>query len=214
MQRIDKMLPGRQPQARHGARRHPRRQRARDPGGAGRPARRTRSLADLVQPAASARRVSSVEALRGRRHRASALHCCRSTSTRSTRSSALGALDPARRQQPRPLSRGRRAADHHPGVGDARRRRHRRRDRLRHEPVPDAGPSDLLGRALPRQRRERRQAPLHAPAQGRALAQDAAGPGRVERRARQEPLPARPVRRVCAPGAARRRRSSPSPPRS
>jgi transposase len=55
------------------------------------------------------------------------------------------------------------------------------------------GISDLVAEVVPAQRRERRQAQIHAPAQGRPLAQDDTRPGRVVRDASEEELPQRPV---------------------
>jgi transposase len=71
-----------------------------------------------------------------------------------------------------------------------------------------------LGRPLPPQRRERRQAPLHPPAQGRALAQDHPRPVRLGRQPQEGQLPARPVHPTApAPrpqeGDLRRRRVHP-----
>jgi len=59
-----------------------------------------------------------------------------------------------------------------------------------------AGPqSDLLGRIMPPQRRERRQAALHPAAQGRALAQDHPGAVRLGR------CPRGPKKAICAVAA-------------
>jgi transposase len=65
-----------------------------------------------------------------------------------------------------------------PGVG-ARGPGDRGRDRPRHGPLRDRRSPRLLGRAVPEKRRERRQAPLHPPAQGRALAEDHPRPVRL-----------------------------------
>ena len=58
---------------------------------------------------------------------------------------------------------------------------------------PSAGHSDLLGRAVPAQRRERRQAPLHPGAQERDLDQDHPGDRRLGCGAGQDQLLACPV---------------------
>ena len=55
---------------------------------------------------------------------------------------------------------------HDPWRQPTQRRGHRRRDRRRHGAVPDRRPSDLLGRTLSEERRERRQAPVHPHAKG------------------------------------------------
>ena len=47
-----------------------------------------------------------------------------------------------------------------PGVNDSDRTGHGRRDRARHEPLPEPRPPNLLGRILPTTRRERRQASI------------------------------------------------------
>ena len=88
---------------------------------------------------------------------------------------------------------------------------HPRRDRPRHEPLPDRRSSGRLGRAVPRPERECRQAEVLAPAQGRALAEDHAGAMRMGGQTPEEQLlrgavpsaerPARP-----AEGDLRRRR--------
>jgi transposase len=55
---------------------------------------------------------------------------------------------------------------------------------------PTAGHLNLLGRTMPAQRRERRQAPFHPAAQGSALAQDHSGAMRLGGRAQKGQLPA------------------------
>ena len=79
---------------------------------------------------------------------------------------------------------------------------------------PTAGHLDLLGRAVPEQRRERRQAPLHPPAQGRAVAQDHARAVRLGGQPQEGQLPAGPVPPPARPARAeegdlRRRRLDP-----
>jgi transposase len=59
--------------------------------------------------------------------------------------------------------------------------------------VPHGWTSALVGGPLPWTRRERRQAPLDARAQGGTVAQDGAGAVRVGGRTRQGDVPARPV---------------------
>jgi len=68
-----------------------------------------------------------------------------------------------------------------------------RRDRGRDGPFPDAGPPRLMGGDVPRQRRERRQAPQRQDAQGQPGVASRADPGRPRRRPYQGDLPRRPV---------------------
>ena len=91
---------------------------------------------------------------------------------------------------------------HDPRRQPTQRRGHRRRDRRRHGAVPDRRPSDLLGRTLSQERRERRQAPVHPHAKGGALAEDHPDPMRLGGDANEGnllagpvPPPARPSRR-------------------
>ena len=95
-------------------------------------------------------------------------------------------------------------------VGD----RHPRRDRPRHEPLPDRWAPHRLGRAVPRPERECRQAQIHAPAQRRSLAQDHAGAMCLGGQTQQEqllqgtiPSPVRSAR--ATEGDLRRRRFDP-----
>ena len=83
----------------------------------------------------------------------------------------------------------------------------------RHEPLPDRRPSAGLGRAVSGPERERRQAQILAAAQGRALAQDHAGPMRLGGHGARRTATTRRSSTDCAPGAARRKPSAPSPPR-
>ena len=127
---------------------------------------------------------------------------------------AIAADRPRGRGAARPFSHRGRAADLDPRRRRARGPGHRRRDRPRHGPVPDRRASALLGRAVPAQRRERRQAPLHPAAQGRALAQDHPRPVRLGGEPQEGQLPAGPVPPPARPPRRRRRRSAPWPPRS
>jgi transposase len=79
-----------------------------------------------------------------------------------------------------------------PGVG-ARGPGDRGRDRPRHGPLRDRRSPRLLGRAVPEERRERRQAPLHPPTQGRALAEDHPRPVRLGGQPQEGQLSASPV---------------------
>ena len=170
-------------------------------------------LADLVRTRFAPRRTQLREALRGRiteHHRLLLrLHLRPGRCPRRRRSRAI---DAEVEERSRPFATAVARLTAMPGRRRRRGQRHRGGDRRRHEPLPDRRPSDLLGRAVPPQRRERRQAPLHPAAQGRALAQDHAGAGRLGRRASQDQLPAGPVP-ALKPAAAPRRPSSPWPPR-
>src|SRR4051812_45876134 len=97
---------------------------------------------------------------------------------------------PGGRGAPRPLSRRGRAAGLDPRRRRARRPGDRGRDRPRHGPLPDRRAPRLVGRAVPEERRERRQAPLHPAAQGSALAQDHAGAVRLGGQPQEGQLPA------------------------
>jgi transposase len=79
---------------------------------------------------------------------------------------------------------------------------------------PSAGHLRRLGRSVPRPKRERRQAPVRAPAQRRSLAQDHARPVRLGGQAQEGQLPTEPSSISSAAGAARKRQSAPWPPRS
>jgi hypothetical protein len=65
------------------------------------------------------------------------------------------------------------------GHQEPRRSGHRLRDRDRHEPVPFRRTSHIMGLHMSAQRRERRQASIQSPAQGRYLAQNHAGAVRL-----------------------------------
>src|SRR3954465_6503137 len=103
---------------------------------------------------------------------------------------------------PRALSRRGRAADLDPRRRRARGPGHRRRDRPRHGPLPDRRAPGLLGRAVPEERRERRQAPVRPAAQGRAVAQDHAGAVRLGGEPQEGQLPAGPVPPPARPSRA------------
>src|SRR5829696_9743798 len=62
-----------------------------------------------------------------------------------------------------------------------------------HEPFPECRSSDFLGRAVPEERRERGQAPLHPPPARRPVAQGPLGAECLVRGADQGYLPACPV---------------------
>ena len=109
---------------------------------------------------------------------------------------------PRGRGAPRALSRRGRAAGLDPRRRRARGPGHRRRDRHRHGPLPDRRAPRLLGRAVPEERRERRQAPLRPAAQGRALAQDHAGAVRLGGEPQEGQLPAGPVPPPARPARA------------
>ena len=64
------------------------------------------------------------------------------------------------------------AADHHPRRQRLRRQRVDRRDRDRHDPLPECWPPHLLGRSLPSDGRECWQATQHAHEKGSAMAQN------------------------------------------
>ena len=83
---------------------------------------------------------------------------------------------------------------HDPGSSTAHRRDDHRRDRRRHEHLPDRQGARVVGRAMPRQPPVRRQTPLGQDAQRQQVA--GLGPGRSS--ARRDPLqghlPRRPIR--------------------
>jgi transposase len=95
--------------------------------------------------------------------------------------------------EPPALLPSRRPGEDHPRGEPTRRPGHHRRDRLRHEPLPDVRSPDLLGRPLPEERRECRQAPLDAHPQGQSVAQDPARSMCLGGHPDQGHLPARPV---------------------
>ena len=102
-----------------------------------------------------------------------------------------------------------------PGVGPARRARHRRRDRPRHEPLSHQRPSHLVGRPVPEERRECRQATVHPDAQRSALAQDCSRPVRLGRSAARKTCYLHTLfHRLRARRGAPKRPSAPSPPPS
>src|ERR1017187_8286999 len=76
----------------------------------------------------------------------------------------------ASRGKPWTLSHRSRPHNIDPGHQEPRRSRHRLRDRHRHEPVPFARTSHLVGWHMSAQRRECRQASIQSPAQGCSLA--------------------------------------------
>src|SRR4051812_6626027 len=94
---------------------------------------------------------------------------------------------------PRPLPRRGRPAGLDPRRRRARGPGDRGRDRPRHGPLPDRRAPRLLGRAVPEERRERRQAPVRPAAQGRAVAEDHARPVRLGGQPQEGQLPAGPV---------------------
>jgi hypothetical protein len=77
------------------------------------------------------------------------------------------ALTQGGRGGPRSLSPLDPGADQHPWHRRVGRPRATGRDRRRHGPLPDSGASDLVGRVVPEERRERRQAPVEPDAQRR-----------------------------------------------
>jgi Transposase len=79
------------------------------------------------------------------------------------------------------------------------RRGDHRRDRRRHERLPDGQAPRVLGRHVPRQRRVRRQTTNRQDAQGLQMAQPNAGRVRQERQPQQEHLPRRPIRAATRP---------------
>jgi Transposase len=104
-----------------------------------------------------------------------------------------------------------------PGAGRGRRCRHRLRDRRRHDPLPDRRTPDLLGRPVPQERRECRQAPRHQAAQGGTMAQHPARSGRLggePQKAQLLSCPLHPTHGATRPaqGDRRRRRRPSSPP--
>ena len=147
-------------------------------------------LAALAHPRLSATPERLREALRGRVTAPPPLPAAAAPGP-GRRARGGGRADrPRGRGAARALSRRGRAADLDPRRRRARGPGDRRRDRPRHGPVPDRRAPRLLGRAVPEERRERRQAPLQPPAQGRAVAQDHAGAVRLGGEPQEGQLPA------------------------
>src|SRR5208282_3521644 len=95
--------------------------------------------------------------------------------------------------EPWALSHRSRAPDVDSGHQEPRRSRHRLRDRHRHEPVPFARTSHLMGWHMSAQRRECRQTSIQSPAQGCSLAQNHAGAVRLGGGKKERQLPAGPI---------------------
>jgi transposase len=79
------------------------------------------------------------------------------------------------------------------GVGKRAAETRHRRDRRRHDRVPDRRSPGLLGRPLPGQQHHRRQAPLRQAHQGQPLAGRCPDRVRLGRRPQPRHLPGRPV---------------------
>ena len=86
-----------------------------------------------------------------------------------------------------------------PAIADRAPPRHHRRDRHRHEPLPDRRAPRLLGRPVPRQRPVRRQTPLRQDPQGLQVARHRARRSRAGRHPHQRQLPRSPIPATPAP---------------
>jgi hypothetical protein len=131
---------------------------------------------------------------------------------------AAGGLDRRARHPHRPGARpvhpGPGPAGHHHRGGQAGRRDNHRRDRHRHDGVPDRLPPGVVGRALSGQQPHRWQAPLGQAHQGQPLAGGGAHLGAPGRRRAAATATCRPSTGGSRAGLARRRPRSRSGTRS